>query len=65
MAGPFIVVGVKGFLGELITTYFFNLYEVENVKKLCYQKTKISQLQISLNGKYILSVGEPDNKTYF
>lgn len=57
MTGPYIAVGVKGFLGELITTYFFNIYESNVLKKLCYQKTKISKLAISKNGKYLLSVG--------
>ena len=40
-----------------------NIYEQENIKKLCYQKTRISKLAISPNGKYLLSLGEPDAKT--
>lgn len=35
------------------------------MKKLCYQKTRISKLAISPNGKYLLSLGEPDDKTYY
>jgi len=63
MTGPYLAIGVKGFMGELITTYFMNIYEQENIKKLCYQKTRISKLAISPNGKYLLSLGEPDAKT--
>ncbi len=65
MTGPYLAIGVKGFLGELITTYFINIYEEQHIQKLSYQKTKISKLAVSPNGKYLLSLGESDSKMYF